>query len=357
MHVGILVKEFPPNVIGGTETQTRRMASELQQRGHEITVYTKSYGDSEPHSDAPFDLVRIPNWRYSDFTSTMTFVLAVTIYLLRDSRQLDVLQCMMIYPNGFVGYIVSLATGLPYFAWIRGGDFYFMKENPAKRWTMKRVAEDTLVLVQAENIRADVRGEFPDARLAVLGNGVDIPAEMADGDAVIYVGRLKEQKGVEHLLHAMEGFDDRLLVVGDGPRRSELESLAVSLGVNAEFVGEVEPEAVSSYLLESRVFVLPSVAGEGLPNAMLEAMAHGIPVVATDVAGVGNVVENGETGFVVDPGDRPALRNRLKSLLDDEKLRSRMGRQAREYVEERHSWDRIESALSAYYERLTSSSG
>lgn len=341
MDIGILVKEFPPNVIGGTETQTRRMAAELQRRtDHNVTVYTKAYSGEE-QIDPEFDLVRIPNWRISPFISTLTFVLMAFLYLLRDRRQYDVLQCMMIYPNGFVGYLLHRFSGLPYFAWIRGGDYYFMKDTGWKRWMIERVLSDTLVLVQTEQIKRDVLSEFPDSNLQVLGNGVDIPEQVAEGEKIVFVGRLKEQKGVHILLQALRDIDEELLVVGDGPERERLESLAEDLGVTAEFVGWVEPDSVSEYLQQGKAFVLPSVTGEGLPNALLEAYAHGLPVVATDTGGTADAIIDGETGFVVDPGSVPDLADAIEKLCQDDEQRSSMGETARNYAEDHHSWDVI----------------
>lgn len=353
MNVAILVKEFPPDVVGGTETQTLRMATELQERSpHDVTVYTKAYDGPEPHDDVPFDLVRVPNWGITPFVSTLTFVLFAFLYLLRDHRQFDVLQSMMIYPTGFVGYLVNTLTGLPYFAWIRGGDYYFMKENRVKRWTIQTVLRDTLVLVQTERIAADVRSEFPQATLRVLGNGVELPPERADGDAVVYVGRLKRQKGVHVLIEALAETDERLLVVGDGPQRERLESLAVSRDVDAEFVGWVDRDQVGTHLRQGKLFVLPSVEGEGLPNAILEAYAHGLPAVATDTGGVADAVVDGKTGYLVDPGDPDLLRDRIERVATDASARAKMSETARRYVEEHYSWPRIIEELDdLYHER------
>jgi glycosyltransferase involved in cell wall biosynthesis len=354
MNVAIVVKEFPPDVIGGTETQTLRMAHELQTRtDHDVTVYTKAYPGPESH-DPPFELVRVPNLRTSDVVSTLTFVLVCFVSLLRDSRRIDVLHCMMIYPTGFVGYVVSTLTRVPYFAWIRGGDYYFMKENPVKRWTIDRVLRDTVVLAQADNVRCDVEREFAPRDIRVIGNGVDLPDVVADGDHLVFVGRLKAQKGVEYLIRAVGSadVDTPVLVVGDGPERDSLESLADELGVDATFVGEVPPERVTEYLCRGAFFVLPSIRGEGLPNALLEAMAVGLPVVATDLAGIGDVIEHGETGYVVEPGNVEELSERIRALSHDETARRRMGDAAREYVTERHSWAAITAEIDALYREL-----
>ena len=167
MNVAITVKEFPPDIIGGTETQTRRMARALSETGHDVPVYTKAYG-RETEIDEPYEIVRVPNCRRSSFLSTLTYLLALTALLVRDRNEIDVLQCMMIYPNGFVGTVVHYLTGVPYFAWIRGGDYYFMKANPVKRWLIRTVLWDTTVLVQSAAVRADVTAEFDPTDVRVL---------------------------------------------------------------------------------------------------------------------------------------------------------------------------------------------
>lgn len=352
-NVAILVKEFPPDVIGGTETQSMRMASELQQRtDHEVSVYTKSYPGEEPHTPE-FDLVRVPNWHVNDFISTLTFLLVAFLYLLRDRSQIDVLHCMMIYPMGVLGYLVHMVTGIPYFAWIRGGDYYFMKENRVKRWTIDQVFRDTLVFVQTDAVRNDVLREFPHATLRVLGNGVEIPDNTASGDSIVFVGRLKRQKGVHILLEAMENVNQHLIIVGDGPERSQFEKTAARTNLDVEFVGEVDPDAVQEYLLDGSVFVLPSVAGEGLPNALLEAMAVGLPVIGTNTGGVKDAIIDGETGYVVPPGDQDALAERLDNLVTNDSTQNRIGRAAREYVVAHHSWERITDKLDSLYTEMS----
>jgi glycosyltransferase involved in cell wall biosynthesis len=353
MNIGILVKEFPPTVIGGTELQTQRMAAELN-RGteHEVTVYTKAYQDDQP--DVPFDIVRIPNWKRSPFISTLTFLVIGIFYLVRDHNDIDILQCMMIYPTGFMGLVLKKLTATPYFAWIRGGDYYLMKDHPIKRRAIRSVLKDTLVLVQAESIREDVLSEFPSANeIEILGNGVEIPEEVATGEYVLYLGRLHEKKGVEVLLRAAEPLNESLLIIGDGDQRGFLESLANRLELDVKFVGEVPQESVVDYLCRGKVFVLPSNKAEGLPNAVLEAMATGLPVIATDTGGVRDLIDHGEIGYVVEPGDIDEIRERLAHLSENPQARESMGKNAREYVEHHHAWSRIIVELDKIYSRLS----
>ena len=358
MKIAFLVKEFPPNVIGGTETQTKRMALEIQnQTTHDVVIYTKNYSNIGNDKQLPYKIKRLPNLRITPVTSTLSFVFSAIIYILWDQRKNDALQCMMVYPNGFIGYLLNRVVDIPYFAWIRGGDYYFMKKTSWKRWMINKVLSDTDVLVQTEQIKRDVQSEFPQSNLTVLGNGVTIPEETADGDSIVYVGRLKEQKGVHVLLRALGKLEseENVVIVGDGPERDRLEEMAEQLDVNAVFAGEVPPDAVDSYLKKGKMLVLPSIRGEGLPNAILEAMAMGLPVVATEVAGIPDVISNGENGFTVPPNDAEALAEQIQLLCEDEQKRRKMGQTAREYVIENHSWEQIIGELEKVYEKLANS--
>jgi glycosyltransferase involved in cell wall biosynthesis len=154
----------------------------------------------------------------------------------------------------------------------------------------------------------------------------------AAGPVVLYVGRIEEVKGVRALLGmwgAMPHPDGAtLLIVGDGPLRRELEGEAVAraLGLSVRFLGN-QPD-VSPFYLIADVFVLPSVT-EGLSNALLEAMAAGLPVVASDVGGNREVVEHGASGFLVDWTDPRAPARLVTRLLRDAPLRTRIGEAAR----------------------------
>lgn len=354
MRIAIVVKEFPPDVIGGTETQTERMAAALTDLGHDVTVFTKRY-DNHDDADRSFEVVRVPNLRMNPFVSTLTFLVACTILLTRRATEFDICQCMMVYPNGFLGYVVNRLTGLPYFAWIRGGDYYFMKDVGWKRWMIRRVLEDTRVLVQAPSISEDVRADFPAANLdlAVLGNGVDVPDTTADGEDVLFLGRLAPMKGVDVLVTAMTDVDASLTVVGDGPERNRLESLADQVDANATFVGRVSPDEVGDYYRDAGVFCLPSTGEEGLPNAVLEAMSWGLPCVTTDSGGLPSLVGDGDRGIIVPRDDPEALATALSGLLDDPDQRTELGRNAREHVVANHSWDAIVDSLEEHYECVT----
>lgn len=355
MRIAIALKTFPPDVIGGMETQTKQMATELDKAGHDITVFTKRFGEYDD-TDVPYEVVRVRNWKFNSFVSDITFLLFTLLALLRRRKEFDVLQCLMIYPVGFLGYVVNKLTGLPYFAWIRGGDYYLMNDIWWKRWMMRRVLKDTLVLAQSEEIREDVITDFSnvDCNIEVLGNAVSIPDESDSGEGVLYVGRLAPKKGLDYLIEAMADVDAHLSIVGDGSERKKLETLASSTEADITFVGEIPPDEVDQYYRDASVLVLPSIEGEGMPNVVLEAMSWGLPVVTTDSGGLPTVVTDGDTGHLVQMRDSDALAMAIERLLNNSEKRKTMGAAARRYVRKNHSWNSHIKRLERFYCDLTS---
>jgi glycosyltransferase involved in cell wall biosynthesis len=148
---------------------------------------------------------------------------------------------------------------------------------------------------------------------------------------IVNVGRLVPEKGQKHLIEAFSLLgrrDWRLLILGDGKLREELTNLADSLGIwdLVEMPGTVSD--VDYWLAKSSIFAFPSVS-EGFPNALVEAMAAGLPCVSFDCnAGPKDIIRNNENGILISEGDVLSFSHALKSLIDDERLRIRMGNAA-----------------------------
>jgi colanic acid/amylovoran biosynthesis glycosyltransferase len=157
---------------------------------------------------------------------------------------------------------------------------------------------------------------------------------------LLYVGRLSAAKGLPVLLKAIAALttqhpDVVLTIVGDGPDRQTLEAQAAQLRIthHLKFVGYHSQEAVCQYLQHCDVFVLPSFA-EGLPVVLMEAMATGIPVIATAIAAISELVEDGVNGYLVPPGAIEPLAQRLNQLLSDTQLRQTFGQAGQLKVEQ-----------------------
>ncbi|MGB6308734.1 MAG: glycosyltransferase [Steroidobacteraceae bacterium] len=195
------------------------------------------------------------------------------------------------------------------------------------------------------------------AKLKIIRCGVDIErfpyGEVRQRVArLLYAGRLAVEKGLPVLFESLrllmdEGYDFELTLVGDGSDRQELESLAVRLGISGRlvFAGFAGQDAVLGHLRQSDIFVLPSFA-EGVPVSLMEAMSCGIPVVATYVGGVAELVEPGLTGMLVPPSDSVALSKAIARYFEEFELRRVVSLAARQKVVESFNLDTEVSKLA-----------
>jgi glycosyltransferase involved in cell wall biosynthesis len=209
------------------------------------------------------------------------------------------------------------------------------------------------------------RFDVPGERIAVIPNAVTL-APRAPRDAalrarvllgqraplVLTVARLDAQKGVAYLLDAAAEVPDAIFVIaGEGPERATLEARATSLGIahRVRFLGHRRD--IPALLAIADLFVLPSL-WEGLPLSVLEAMAAGVPVVATRIGGTDELVRDGETGTLAPPENGPALAEAIRAVLYDRERALRMAAAAHALVEREHSATAMVSAVSALYEEL-----
>lgn len=205
------------------------------------------------------------------------------------------------------------------------------------------------VLCPSERTAEEVARDYGVADVRVLPNvtgGLEGPAEPAGEDvpedaegALLFVGRLRLRKGVEVLLEALHAMPDppRLLVAGDGEHRPALETRVVEMGLadRVRFLGRCEAARVRALLGRARALVVPSIY-EGMPLVVLEAMEAGLPVVASRVSGIPEVVVDGETGWLVPPEDPAALAAALAELTADPEETRRRGAAGRRRLEERY---------------------
>jgi glycosyltransferase involved in cell wall biosynthesis len=178
------------------------------------------------------------------------------------------------------------------------------------------------------------------------------------GKVILYVGRLATEKGVHDLIAAVAGMPaalaPRLLVAGDGPLREELEGAASSAGVAATFVGGLEPREVATILHAADCFVYPARRGANTPFAVLEAMASGLPIVATAAPVAHRAMLADGRGIAVDPGDAGAIRDGILRHLRDRAAAAAAGASARRYVVAHHAPEQVDDAVDALIGRLSS---
>jgi glycosyltransferase involved in cell wall biosynthesis len=189
---------------------------------------------------------------------------------------------------------------------------------------------------------------FPSERMVVKPNFVLDPGEPVSGqrEGLIFVGRLSPEKGLSHLVRALSGTDIPLRIVGDGPERAALQSQA---STNITFEGLVSPERVRQAMRMAKILVLPSISYDNMPVCVVEAFANGLPVIATRLGSLPEIVDEGVTGRLVAAADPTALREAITDLLSDPQRLTAMSIGARRRYESRYSPERHIGQLLAIY--------
>ncbi|MFO7916086.1 MAG: glycosyltransferase family 4 protein [Candidatus Krumholzibacteriales bacterium] len=185
-------------------------------------------------------------------------------------------------------------------------------------------------------------GGIAPEKIAVIPNFIDTESyhpSGEEGDYIIYFGRLSYEKGVDILIRAFEGVEGvRLVIAGDGPDRENLENLAAELNLaGVEFAGFRQQDDLKKLVADSRFVILPSRWYENLPFSIMESFALGKPVVASDIGGIPEMVEDGVNGLLFPPGDEGRLREQMQRLLSGRELRRSMGGEGREKARKLYS--------------------
>jgi len=248
---------------------------------------------------------------------------------------------------------------------LHGGGFRcFVQEESGtvmRRWIRHTLEASSLVIALSEGWAQAVRGFAPRARVAVLPNAVALPSlpprENEVPERILFLGRIEAGKGVFELLAAAAqlapAFPALRLVFGGEGDLAGLRRRAAALGIaeRIECPGWLDGAGVAAELAKASVFCLPSHA-EGLPMAMLEAMAAARAVVATRVGGIPDTLRDGDNGLLVAPRDDEALAGALATLMGDRALRERLANRARASIEQHYSTEVVCGQLSAIYREL-----
>ena len=361
MRILIINSEYPP-IGGGAGNASAHIAAQLERKGHIVTVVTAHFG-TLPHREqnGGLTIVRVPALRRRLDRSTpleqLLFLLTASLTSLGLVRRLKPHATLAFFglPSGAVAWLLDKIYGIPYVVSLRGGDVpgfrpydfrtYHRLIAPFLRIIWKQAAA---VVANSNGLRQlalafDSRFEIP-----VIPNGIDLDFyKMPERDwscpCLLSVGRLVHQKGLDLAMVALSGlkeFDWEWRIAGDGPEMQALQALARQLGIadRVRFLGWQSREQLVETYRQTNVFLFPS-RHEGMPNAVLEAMASGMPVIASCIAGNEELVIKDQTGFLVPSEDIDALQSALRKLLGDAVLRQGMGRAARQLAEASYSWE------------------
>ena len=291
-------------------------------------------------------------------------------------RRIDLVQTHLLHTLDFL----ALALPVPVIWTVHNVDYLpaggsawgRLKREVHRRLYRRNRERFAAIVATAETMRTEVeRGIGASRRLVTISNSVELGTRAQpehrpkvrralglDEDAALLltVGRLTDQKGQLHLVRAMRSVVEahpraRLLIAGTGELESALRAEVGRLGLEDHVSLLGLRRDVDQLLRAADLFVLPSL-WEGLSIALLEAMAAGLPVVATRVSGTDQVLRHRESGLVVEPRDEDALAEALQAVLDDPELGRALGTRARATVEEEHSAERAARAYLELYKEV-----
>ena len=367
MNLLLINYEYPP-IGGGAGNATMFIARALQRLGHRPTVLTSAYAEhSGIQDDAGVAVYRLNAGRSLADRASAREMLSFVFAALRAAPSIaadcaiDAIIVFFTLPCGAVALSLHRTLRLPYVVSLRGGDVPgFVPEiawqhrllAPVRRRVLRSaraiVANDAgLALLSS---RAD---PFP---VKVITNGVDsrffMPRQTPKGGdptVVLFVGRFHRQKNLPFFLKQMARLraaapqDWRLELAGDGEERPSLEEHVRRLGladITTWHGWQKDKAGLLDLYRQADVVVNPSLY-EGMPNVVLEAMACGLPVVASAVPGNNTLVHSGETGFLFPLGDGDALCAALQQIRDQPDLARALGESGRRRVEQDFSWEYV----------------
>jgi len=296
------------------------------------------------------EFIPLNKLRYNRFSSGIV----LELHRLMKKKQIHVVRTHR-YRSNLYGRLAAFFAGVPVII-ASVHDNYRTDKRP-KRRIMNRILSkitDKIVAV-SEAVKEDIMryDRIDPSKIEVIPNGIDVERfnpekkttdirkefSLEEDDIVIgFIGRIVTAKGLEYLLDALpylkgEFKSIKLLIVGEGSLVEELKERAKKNNIFNNILFTGKRRDIPEILASIDIFVMPSIA-EGLPNALLEAMAMGKPIVTTEVGGIPEVIKNEINGLLVPPRNAESLVTAIKTFLDNRHLAIKIGQRAKNYVEE-----------------------
>jgi len=370
--------------LGGAQRQALRLSRALGEHGVRASIVTGRWRRAEPRRaevegvpvTAVFTAFKMFHVKGLRKFGVYLYMANLFLHLVRRRREFDVIHVHSATVSALVAAYAGRKLGKPVVMKVMAsgqwGDFKRMRSGEVlagARRMMRRLHDvDRVVCLNREVADECLEEGFRADQLFPVPNGFPIDGVVAresypdrDELQVIFSGRLDPQKDPALLLEAFaiamtaaKAPRLRLRFLGDGPLVASLEERARSLGLQdrVRFLGRVND--VPRHLVEADIFVLPSLS-EGISNALLEALAHGVPAIATDIPGNRDLIEDERTGLLVPAGDARVLSGALLRLAGDRALRESLGRAGRRLVEDRFDLRKVAGSYAGMYREILQS--
>jgi phosphatidylinositol alpha-mannosyltransferase len=348
---------------GGVQVHVRQLAVRLRAKGHEVLVLAPSSSrPAEPFVRVTGRPIRIP---YNESVAPIApgpRAFRSTRLALAKFRP-DVVHVHEPFVPG-PSMFAALRSRAPVVATFHAyADYSRLLDLAAP--ALRRVWERLSLRIAVSQAAARfVGGPMRERDMRIVPNGADVelfasaqPAQLPEGRRILFVNRLDPRKGFRVMVDAFrilaaERPDTILVVAGDGAERVALRELPIETRSRVVMLGNVPHQELPPYHAAAEVFCAPSTGRESFGIVLVEAMAAGLPVIATDIPGYREVVRDEVEGILVPPRDPDALARSLAQVLDDVDLGKRLGAAGRQRAR-RYSWDTVAAEIEAIYREVT----
>ena len=385
MRILMFNHEFPP-IGGGSGWVSYFFGKHFVEAGHDVYLITSQFQSLPEEEEVEgMHVHRVPTLRSNKDVCAvhemLTYAISSGLHGLRSVSRLkpDIVQIFSGIPSGGGGYLLKKIHGLPYVVFLSGRDVPSPNPDPPYyRWiyalihpVIRGIWKNAEAVVACSNgLRELASKTAPELPFKVVPDGLDLnrfsPVPRATFPTcvrILTIGRLIPRKGFQFLIQALPRViaeatvDFEIEIVGDGPYRDTLVALAKELKVDHKirFGGSVSYSELPHIYRDADVFVLCSLA-EGMPLVVLEAMGTGLPIVASRVQGIEDLVRTGVNGALFPPNDVNGLARSLVGLINDGEGRIRMGRSSIDFVQ-KYDWRNIANSYLAIYERILEGRG
>ncbi|EHP84065.1 glycosyltransferase family 4 protein [Methanotorris formicicus] len=264
-------------------------------------------------------------------------------------EKIDLIHSHYAFPQGVVGGL--LKGNLPNILTLHGSDVLKLSKSIiGKPFFDYAVGRADKIICVSEFLRNNLGDNFK-RKAIVIPNGVDFNLFYGENDLDygLFVGSFVEQKGLDVLIDAIKDIDFNFKLIGDGPLFNKIkEKIEKENMKHVELLGKKSQIEVAKYMRNCSFLVLPSIS-EGLGMVLLEAMACGKAVIATNVGGIGEIVKDGYNGFLVPPNNPKILKDKIKILINDKNLREKFGKNGKEFSKN-FSWENVAKKVRSIYE-------
>jgi len=376
-HVLFLVWQYHPIPAGGAEHQAQLQAEELVRRGHKVTVVTRQVQGVGSGVINGVNVRRLPSIDRHPFR-TLTYLCALSLYLIWSLRRFQLVHVHLVGVYTDVVVLLSSLFRTPVYLKIAaGGESGEVRKlkSYARVTRLYGLRHAACIQALSDEIAEELRSVgIQEQRIVRIPNGVQIAETRRTTEAttqarreldlplgstvVLYLGRFSRYKGVTDLMEAWTALtpaDAVLVLVGFRPENPPEEQLEFANPPPTVVVREWT-STPGAYLVAADVFVLPSHS-EGMSNALLEAMAGGLAVVATRVGAAATLIEHGMTGLIVEPGHPEELASSISELLKDEGYRQRLGAAASVSIRQSYSITAVVTRIEEAYASILSPRG